>query len=209
MFKNRTGARYIYETLTKSIPEDENTRVKWQSDLEVQLSEDNWDSIYNICHNTVKDNDIIWLQYRILNRILGTNKLRFAMSQINSNKCRLCQIHEESLFHMFYDCDITKQFHNNLRKWIENKTKFKIPVDALTYILGYLTQNQYFVPVNTVLLLAKKYLFTCAYLKDQPNIHAFLAQFESVFKEQELLARINNRLEDFNNNLGRWRALFE
>ena len=84
-------------------------------------------------HHTVKDNEIIWFQYGVLNKRLGTSKLRFAMQSV-SDQCRLCQSHEESLTHLLFLCEKTKK---NLSKFIKNKIKFKIPLDILTVITGY------------------------------------------------------------------------
>ena len=149
------------------------------------------------------------VQYRVLNRILGTNKLRFAMQLAKSDQCRFCQSHKESLTHLFFLCEKTKSFYKDLSKFIENKLKFKIPLDILTVTLGYLIHNQHFEAVNTLFLLAKNYLFSCAYSGVLPNISEFKYYFQFIFNEQQKLARLNNKFEEFNKNLGRWRPLFE
>ena len=94
LFKHQRGAKDMYRVLNKSDGDDRKLRTKWHLELSTELSKDNWDTAYSICHHTVKDNEIIWLQYRVLNRMLGTNKLRFAKKLTDNNKCRLCQSHE-------------------------------------------------------------------------------------------------------------------
>ena len=74
--KNQKGARDMYHVFIISENIDKILRAKWHSDLSIELNKENWDAIFCICHHTVKDNEIIWFQYRVLNRILGTNKLR-------------------------------------------------------------------------------------------------------------------------------------
>ena len=76
-------------------------------ELSTELRKDNWETAYAICHHTVNDNEIIWLQYRVLNRISGTNILRFAMKLTDNNKCRLCRSQKESLSHLSFFCDKT------------------------------------------------------------------------------------------------------
>ena len=92
------------------------------------------------------------------------------MQLAKSDQCRFCQSHEESLTHLFFLCEKTKFFYKDLSKFIENKIKFKIPLDILTVIMGYLIHNQHFEAVNTLFLVAKKYLFGCAYSGVLPNI---------------------------------------
>ena len=210
LFKSHSGARDMYIALNKpGNVEEDKIRTKWSSDLSVNLDSETWDTVFYICHCIVKDNTVIWFQYRILNRILGTNKLRYACKQIENSKCRLCKSQEESLIHLFYNCDVTKQFYNLLVQWVEDKIKFKVPVNPLNIILGYLIRNQHFVPANTLYLVAKKYIFSCAYTGRLPNIPEFRSHFRSLFNEQQMLAKLENASNDFENQLGRWRSLFD
>ena len=75
--------------------------------------------------------------------------------------------------------------------------------------MGYLIHNQHFEAVNTLFLVAKKYLFGCAYSGVLPNIPEFKYHFQSIFNEQQMLTRLNNKFEEFNKNLSRCRPLFE
>ena len=68
------------------------------------------------------------------------------MQLAKSDQCRFCQSHEESLTHFL--CEKTIFFYKDLSKFIENKIKFKIPLDILTVIMGYLIHNQHFEAVN-------------------------------------------------------------
>ena len=58
--------------------------------------------------------------------------------------------------HLFFLCEKTEFFYKDLSKFIENKIKFKIPLDILTVIMGYLIHNQHFEAVITLFLVAKK-----------------------------------------------------
>ena len=96
-----------------------------------------------------------------------------------------------------------KKIYKDLIKFIENKIKFKIPLDISTVIIGYLIHIQNFEAFNALFLLAKKYLFGCAYSGVLPNIPEFKYYFQSIFKEQQMLTRLNNKFKEFNKNLGR------
>ena len=96
-----------------------------------------------------------------------------------------------------------------MRKWVDAKIKFKLPFNALTVLMGYMIHNQHFEAANTLILVMKKYIFTCAYSDSLPNIPEFKSYCRSVFIEQQMIARINDKLDEFNKKLGRWRLLFE
>ena len=129
------------------------------------------------------------------------------MKLTDNNKCRLCQSHEESLMHLFFFCDKTKDFYVKLIKWVDINIKFKLPFDPLTVIMGYMINNQHFEAANTLLLVVKKYICSCAYSGGLPNIPEFKSHFRTVFIEQQMIARLNNKFEDFSKKLGRWRPL--
>ena len=63
-----------------------------------------------VCFKTIQDNYLIWFQYKILNRILGIESLKFKMGISQNNVCRLCNENEETLVHLFTLCNPVKKF---------------------------------------------------------------------------------------------------
>ena len=51
---------------------DPTQSLFWKQTLLVKLSEETWKIISNAHFNTVKNNDLIWMQYRIIYRIIRT-----------------------------------------------------------------------------------------------------------------------------------------
>ena len=80
------------------------SKSKWERDLELTLNEQIWRIIFKICFKSVCDNTIVWFQYKIIHRILGTNKYLNLISKSESSSCRLCNNSEESLIHLFVEC---------------------------------------------------------------------------------------------------------
>ena len=78
--------------------------MKWNVDLESDIDRTKWKNSYTACFFTIKDNTYIWLQYRIIKRILGKNYyLKKKIS--NSDICRICHEHTETLVHLFFQCN--------------------------------------------------------------------------------------------------------
>jgi predicted phosphodiesterase len=67
------------------------------------LDEEHWKVIYILPHRMLKDNKIKELQYKILFRYIGTNKLLYKMNKTASPRCVFCQMYEESIEHLFYE----------------------------------------------------------------------------------------------------------
>ena len=56
-----------------------------------------WENIYKYCFISVPDNHLKWLQFKIINRILGTRSLLFKMNITYDPLCAFCKDSEETL----------------------------------------------------------------------------------------------------------------
>ena len=63
----------------------------WEQALKTKIIEKQWKSIYRNCFKTVENNDLVWFQYKLFNRILGTNKYLVKIKQKVISKCNLCK----------------------------------------------------------------------------------------------------------------------
>ena len=72
---NKKGCKDIYTLVNKNTISESNFKIKWSQELETIMENHIWTKIFKTCFYTVKHNQLIWFQFRILHRILGTNKL--------------------------------------------------------------------------------------------------------------------------------------
>ena len=86
LISQKKGCRNLYQELNKQA-ETHVLRNKWCITLNINIDEKDWEQTYNICFKTLQINYLIWFQYRIIHRILGThsylkktkNQYRFLM----------------------------------------------------------------------------------------------------------------------------------
>ena len=57
-------------------------------------------------------------QYKLLHRIIYTNKILYKMGLVPSPMCSFCGNMEETLEHLFIYCDISKHFWSSLTEWL-------------------------------------------------------------------------------------------
>ena len=141
-----------------------NTNPKWENDLKIEIDNDIWHRIYKNCFFTIKDNYINWLQYKVINRILGTKQYQFKVGITTDQNCSLCNSNPETILHMFCQCPKTIELWRNVTSWIKNKLSLNInmintTLNNETIILGYLVQGDDYTPFNTILLVSKSYIF--------------------------------------------------
>ena len=155
---------------------------------------------YKICFKTVNDNYLIYLQYCIINRILGTRSLLHKMSITDNKFCSLCIEYEETLVHLFYDCNHVLNLWNTLYEWIYNVTHIRIIPDKNEIILGYTQVYPNPIPINTINLITKSYIFYCSKNNINLNIFHLQSRIKTTIETMEFLANKNNQLGKFNSN---------
>ena len=53
---------------------------KWKNELNCKIEEQSWTKIFTICFKVINNKNLIWFQYRIIHKILGTEELLHKMS---------------------------------------------------------------------------------------------------------------------------------
>ena len=100
------------------------------------------------------DVKVQWFKYRITHRILGTNSLLNKMKITNDPLCSLCKQSDETLEHLFWECQISKTIIDEMLP----RQSFPC-IDNTTFLLGYLTKSAS--TINNVILFLKLYLYKC------------------------------------------------
>ena len=103
----------------------------------LNINDDEWKYIYTLSRNLVKDNKIIIMQYQILHNYMLTNKTLFKMKMINSGTCNLCNMYEQNLYHLLFDCFIIKKFWFEFESWFNTKYNCNINVLIYDVIFGH------------------------------------------------------------------------
>ena len=112
-----------------------------------------------MCFKTIKDNDLIWMQYRVLYRILGTKELLSKIKSHDDGKCSFCKQYSEMILHLFVQCKDVKKFWSELKTHLQLILGIDLAINPSTIILGNLLTKTNVIPLNTIYLVAKLYIF--------------------------------------------------
>ena len=198
MVLSKTGAKWFYVNMMQQ-NHVMAFKGKWSDDLNLHLDPITWKQMFLIGHKTVSDYHLTWFQYKILHRILGTQKLLHQMGKSDSDKCLLCQSSTESLVHLFSLCPKVAQIWQDLSNWIKERTNINIKFDSFKIIMGYLNRENFFLPINTIILVTKYYIYSNTRTKQCLNIADLQMKVKEVYNEQNLVAKLNcseNKFEE-------------
>ena len=204
---NKSGAKPFYNILNGATC-DMKFKTKWNEDLGIEIEKYTWEQFFTVCFKTVQENELIWFQYRLIHRILGTQRLLYKMGIVQSELCLMCQSDTETLKHLFCDCSISRQIWNDVRLWIASKTGFILNLSPQEILLGYTMRDQHFLPVNTIIMVVKSHIFSNSrQQKPFDNVHLH-RKIKKVFEEQRLLSTYNQTVEKFSKSWAVFNKLF-
>ena len=207
LIKNNKGSKEFYNILHEN--QEIKTHNKWDEILNTNITTPEWVQIYKICFKTLKDNYLVYLQYKIINQILGTRSLLFKMSITNDKHCSFCKEKAETISHLFFDCNQVALMWQVLYDWIYNKTSNRIIPEKKSILLGYTEPYPTPIPINTINMITKSYIFHCSKNNTKLNIYHLQTRIKTSLETLEFISRTNNQLVRFNKIWNPYIALFE
>ena len=157
-----------------------------------------WKKIYILPRITSIDSYSRNFQYKCLNNILFLNHSLHRMGFTESPLCSYCSSHNETMQHLFLDCEFSKVL------WLDIKNHFAniLTIPDLTLqsaILGFFDVDKDSLALNNILLIYKLCLYRFRD-KKVPNFTIFLKNLrEREFLERQIVLGNANKLLFHNN----------
>ena len=149
---------------------------------------------YSLSFQSLVDHKIIDLQYRILHRYLGTNKLLFKIGRKSSPSCERCMFQIETIEHIFYECFAVKNFWLSIVDKYNEYFKVNVKISCKDVILMYKGNDETLAYIlNTLLLYGKQYVYKCKMNNCTLHLDQFMKYMKNVM---EALALVKCKDED-------------
>ena len=206
--RDEKGCQTVYRILieNKNVP---TAQGKWER--EEQIPENfQWNKVYTTLHTLTKDTHLKWFQYRLQNRILATNTYLTKIGIKNSESCSFCNTQRETLKHLFYECDIVKNFWDSVKDWFNLKIpQHTFPNLTPAETIFGLTNTQDAEIINWIILVAKKYVYYNRIKNSVPCIQVFEKYLGMYFKTEKQVAFSNCEWKSFDNKWSMYKHIFE
>ena len=204
--KDQKGCRNVYKLLRKP-DELPKSHPKWINDLNNSAitTINRNESFFGIVYKLTQDPKLLWFQYRFNHRILATNYLLVKMNLKDNNMCTFCRNAPESLLHLFWTCEISKQFWSNLNTYISNTCNIDFPEwCAYEILFGSLKLD---LPLGKILLEAKHFLYYCRVKSTMPSVENFKRQIVLLYQSEKYVAKRQFQFDKFNKMWEKYKAL--
>ena len=135
-------------------------------------------------------NKLTQFTFRVVHRIITTKKELLKYKLASDDKCPFC-LNPDSIEHTFLYCQESKEFFSKTLRWFNEYHKENVQLsnkqilfntfdDSLPMQMPNSTQSK----LRLLVLLQKKYLYTCKNIVTKPNLEDFLRKlFEQYHNE--------------------------
>ena len=113
---------------------------------------------------------------KIFHKAIALNHFLFKIKRKDSPNCTLCDKKEETMVHLFCDCEKVAPIWHDLLALISQKCDFKINVTTFEKLFG-MSDDKF---LTYLFLLMKYHVYTCKFNNSLRNI----ATFKSFVKKQ-------------------------
>ena len=154
-----------------------------------------WNKLYCLPFQCALDTKMREFQFKILHRIVFTNHLLYKIGKVDSPLCSLCQCHDETIEHLFFDCTKVQLFWNDLKGKFDLCSLKYNTFNKIDVILGICDCGEEFRLTNYIILLAKYYIYKCSLGNTLPKIAIFLIKIKAFYEIEFKIATDKNKLQ--------------
>ena len=163
-----------YENCKDSI----KSMKKYEDKLYIQEAE--WKVIYTMPKSVIVDNRVLELQFKLLHRIIATNKFLYKIQKIESPRCHNRAMFIETIEHLFYECMIVRNFWLNITGMWNMYFSKNVTFTCKDIMVGYNLNNlEEHVCENILILYVKHYIYVCKLGERLPQISSFAKYIQS------------------------------
>ena len=130
---------------------------KWERDL--QIGQASLKPFFSRIRNVCRDNKLREFYFKLLHRIVVTQKELFLFGVAEDAKCPYCEMND-SIIHTFYNCNWSQLFFAEVIKWFNEENATSLTLSPTELILGKDKNN-----INKKLDIIRKLNFTFLYAK--------------------------------------------
>ena len=177
---------------------------KAQVDIDLSQPITDWKEVYTLAFKCCMDSYTRYFQFRYIHNILPTNYFLFKIGLIDTDICSFCKVNRETVKHLMWECNVTKDFWNNLSTWMNTVLNIFFNVNYQNICLGLFNEDFDFFK-NIIILLAKRYIYRCRVEEKKLSIYVFKELVKMTEKSEKVIAERNNRIASHNK---RWGILF-
>ena len=166
--------------------------------MNIITSREWWRKAYKCSINFTSDTNLMWFQIRITHRIISTNSFLYKIGVLANDKCSFCKNESEDIIHLYWSCDIVKQFWRDFDEWICQKTGVILELRPADVFFGKFEAPRI---LNLMICLGKFHIHKRRLKNVKPNLEVVKKEILDYYNIEKYIFAKNCDSDKF---LNRW-----
>lgn len=188
IYKKPKMSSYLYSKKRNCLQIPDGCRLAWQNDLNDTIDTDSWNTYIAQVHKISNQVDLTYLQYRIVHRILTTNRLRNKWDSQISPLCQFCKNSTETLLHLLIECQHVHPLWKATQKILQKLLRDNDLILTSKLILFNCAVGSQKKLINSVLLCVKQYIYSAKCQDSIPRASQISSKILQMQKVERLVA---------------------
>ena len=164
----------VYKKLQQDVTFNQNKALKWSMEVGCMIDSKDLNKKVKNMYLITNVPKLRSFQYRVLARAIVTNVQLEKWKILQSRTCSFCDIADETLIHLMYECNYVQEFWKTLSDYVSNRFKCKnITLSYEAIIFNEFVENPKHV-INAIGLVAKQYIYRQRCIKKDLNMVEFI-----------------------------------
>lgn len=205
IYKKPKMTSYLYSLSKLHFKDNDGCRLAWQRDLAVEIDMDTWNQVIALVYKNSNHVEFRYFQYRIIHRLLVTNRLRNKWDATVSPHCPYCNSIETPL-HLLFECDTIQKIWKFTQHWLRKLLQDTdiIISPEIVILNNYHGSNKAF--INAVLLYVKQYIYSSKCLGTPPLVSHII---KNILQAQKIEKLVAIRSQQLNKHQKKWRVFLD
>ena len=131
---------------------------------------------------------MIKCKYRIAHRIIATNSYLYKIKVKDSPLCTFCGLHEETIVHIFYECESVHNLWTAIIDWVYEKCAVRLNFTKLDYLFGKF--NSKYPVLNLLIFLVNSYIYKQRCKDQKLYVKHFIQEIQNYQRAEKLIHRM-------------------
>jgi predicted Zn-ribbon and HTH transcriptional regulator len=201
------NTKEIYWYILKDVMQRPTSEQKWAEKTDLDLSEEEWTTVYTINNGLTRDTTIIDFQFKITHRTLACG-YNLKIWKINdSSECETCK-DTDTIEHYLIYCKPVYEFWSFLLNWWSRTIKVIFRVDTYEILFGIPNDEQDTIisQFNYMLLMARFYIYKSKKAGNKLDLYMLLLACKNNLMLEENIMAAKKQSGKFNKQ---WQELYE
>lgn len=182
-------------------PQIQGSMLLWSQDLNVPIDKKQWTSICKFSWKISLCTKLRLFQYKVLQRCLVTNINLYYYKMREDKLCTFCRNDNETVFHLLWLCPHVRRFWSRVfdvlkNNFHDNRLNLDTPDICTKIIFNRVTTNTLDC-INTIILIAKRFIYVSRCTKMDLNIYRFIEQVMHYKNLEKYIAIKNHKLDKY------------